>query len=238
MPVFRGFQANPQRQTSLPDAFFSDLLPQMDHLGELKVTLFVFWYASQQEGDLRFVRKSTLAADKSLLDGLAKTGRTALAALDESLERAVLRGTLLAAHHTTPQGETESLYFIHSPRGQAALDALAAGRWNPDDIAQTFITPAQQRPNIFQLYESHIGPLTPMLAETLQDAEAEYPAGWIEEAIQIAVERNIRNWRYIEAILRGWKEKGRDERKNGEDSQKSQLDYFNQLAKKLEKRRK
>ena len=54
--------------------------------------------------------------------------------------------------------------------------------------------------------------LTPIIADTLVDAEKTYPAGWIEEAMKIAVERNARNWRFIEAILRSWKEKGRDEK--------------------------
>ena len=59
-----------------------------------------------------------------------------------------------------------------------------------------------ERPNIFRLYEENIGPLTPLIAEMLRDAEKTYPADWIEEAFKIAVENNVRRWRYIEAILR------------------------------------
>jgi len=43
-----------------------------------------------------------------------------------------------------------------------------------------------------------------MLADRLRDAENEYPAEWIPEALRLAVERNVRNWRYIEGILKRW----------------------------------
>lgn len=51
----------------------------------------------------------------------------------------------------------------------------------------------------------------------LIEAEKEYPNTWFEEAFEIAVSRNIRNWKYIDAILRRWKEKGKDERKDTQD---------------------
>ncbi|MGI6380667.1 MAG: DnaD domain protein [Anaerolineae bacterium] len=42
--------------------------------------------------------------------------------------------------------------------------------------------------------------LQPLIAEQLQQAEADYPPEWIEDAFRIAVESNVRNWRYIAAI--------------------------------------
>lgn len=64
--------------------------------------------------------------------------------------------------------------------------------------------------NIFTHYESNIGVLTPMIADCLKDAEKEYPAAWIIEAIALAVTNNKRNWRYCETILKRWKESGKD----------------------------
>jgi DNA replication protein len=49
-----------------------------------------------------------------------------------------------------------------------------------------------------------------MMAEILKDAETLYPPAWIEEAIELAVQNNSRRWKYVEAILRKWKENGRD----------------------------
>ena len=66
-----------------------------------------------------------------------------------------------------------------------------------------------ERPNLFRLYEANVGTITPMLAEELKDAEASFPHAWLEEAIQLAVEHNVRNWRYIRAILERWVRKER-----------------------------
>ena len=67
-----------------------------------------------------------------------------------------------------------------------------------------------QRPNIFVLYEQNIGPLTPLLAEELMEAEDTYPAAWIEDAFREAVELNKRSWRYIQRILERWAAEGKD----------------------------
>jgi len=60
------------------------------------------------------------------------------------------------------------------------------------------------------LYESEIGMLTPMIADFLRDAAKDYPAGWVEDAIQAAARRNARNWSYIETILKRWKKDGKN----------------------------
>jgi DnaD/phage-associated family protein len=67
-----------------------------------------------------------------------------------------------------------------------------------------------ERPNIFVLYEQNIGLLTPLIAEELRDAEKTYPADWIEEAFRIAVEHNVRRWRYVCSILERWATEGKD----------------------------
>lgn len=64
--------------------------------------------------------------------------------------------------------------------------------------------------SIFSIYESNIGILTPMIADTLQDAEKIYPLDWIVESINLAVENNKRNWRYCETILKRWQANGKD----------------------------
>ena len=83
---------------------------------------------------------------------------------------------------------------------------------------------ALERPNIFKLYEENIGPLTPLISDTLHDAELAYPAEWIEDAFKIAVQANARSWRYVETILKRWKEKGRDD-EHRRDSEKDSRSY-------------
>jgi DnaD/phage-associated family protein len=64
--------------------------------------------------------------------------------------------------------------------------------------------------SIYALYEQNIGPLTPLVAEELRDAEELYPQEWLRPAFERAAARNKRNWRYVEAILKRWAAEGPD----------------------------
>jgi DnaD/phage-associated family protein len=74
-------------------------------------------------------------------------------------------------------------------------------------------TKGEVQKNIFTHYEANIGILTPMIADSLEDAEKLYPFEWILDSFRLAVENNKRNWRYCEAILKRWKESGKDDGK-------------------------
>lgn len=216
---FGGFPDGKTRLTRIPAAFFGELLPQIDHLGELKLTLYIFWLLERQEGNPRYASLAEIAADERFISSLGTSPVEAPAALKDALERAVLRGTLLRAE-LQPGSPEGALFFLNSPRGRAAVRALQAGDWSPPSGARPLPGLADERPNIFRLYEENIGPLTALIADELQAAERDFPITWIEDAIRIAVKRNARNWRYVEAILRSWQEKGRDE----EDRRKSEKD--------------
>lgn len=82
--------------------------------------------------------------------------------------------------------------------------------------------PAEKK-NIFAIYESNIGPLTPMIADSLNDAEKLYTFEWVKDAIKVSVEHNKRNWKYCEAILKRWKEEGRGNEKKKTDE--TQVEY-------------
>jgi DnaD/phage-associated family protein len=203
--TFGGFQAGKVGKVIIPDPFFSDLLPLIDDLAELKLTVYCFWALQQREGKYRYLRLRDLLADQVLLDGL---GDSPEAALRHALECAVQRGTLLVMAVPGPSGDDELLYFMNTDKGRRAVEALERGNWTPgsEDRPVGLIA---DRPNIFTLYEQNIGPLTPLLAETLRDAEHTYPYEWIDEAMRIAIEGNKRNWRYIEAILKRWATEGK-----------------------------
>jgi DnaD/phage-associated family protein len=215
MKGFAGFPEGPVRMTPMPATFFTDLLPGIDHLGELKLTLYMLWRFSQQEGAHRFLALDDLRKDSELLSTLKEEGRSGEQVLSDALERMSARGTLLAVRSAD---ENNAWYFLNSPRGKAAAEGLARGEWKPDDA------PAHarqvERPNIFTLYEQNIGMLTPMMAEILRDAEKEYPVGWIGEAMRIAVEHNARSWKYIAAILERWKQEGRGGKKTSAEDER------------------
>ncbi|GAG74797.1 unnamed protein product, partial [marine sediment metagenome] len=181
MPPFGGFSETKTRTTSIPGQFFGELLPAIDHLGELKVTLYLLWRFDRMEGTFRYLQRSDFIQDGRFISGMGETTEETEVLLDESLKRAVARGTLLLAD-VNLDGRKVGLYFLNSPKGEAAVRAINNGQWRDTGKKHAPVELIQETPNIFRLYEEHIGPLTPMIAEALGEAEDTYPPIWIEEA--------------------------------------------------------
>ena len=212
MERFPGFPDGKLALTPVPEVFFNELLPNINHIGELKITLYFFWRLSRMEGSFRYLRLSDILEDRQLINSFEKTEID----LADALELASARGTLLKATIESNQIDNKAvhtLFFLNTPRGRAAIDSIGDGHWNPltDPIPPD--ETLEESPSIFRLYEENIGPLTPMIADAIKDAETSYPIQWIIDAIMIAVERNKRSWKYITAILERWQREGRDVRK-------------------------
>lgn len=219
MKGFSGFPPGKQRLTQVPNLFFSDLLPIIDNLAELKITLYAFWALTQKEGRVRYLRLADFLNDTEFIKGLGPTINLATEALMDGLERAVARGTFLHVNIESADGKME-LYFLNTEKGRTAVDGITRGEWRPNPDEAEPITLLVERPNIFILYEQNIGPLTPLIADELRDAEKTYPLRWIEEAIQIAVTNNARKWRYVSSILERWQQEGRTDGTGRRDTQK------------------
>lgn len=220
MQGFAGFPDGKQRTTPIPNLFFSDLLPIIDHLAEMKVTLYAFWALAQREGRVRYLRRPDFTGDPILLRAMG--GTTPEASLDavlDGIERAVARGTFLQVSIEGADGLME-LYFLNTEKGRAAVDGITRGEWRPSPDDEEPITLLVERPNIFVLYEQNIGALTPLIADELREAEQTYPPRWIEEAIKLAVTNNVRRWRYVQSILERWRQEGRKDALGQRDSQR------------------
>jgi DnaD/phage-associated family protein len=217
MKVFSGFPAGKLQVTPLPDQFFTELCPAIDDLAELKVTLHFIWLLTQRSKSARSVDRRNrslwisfheLRADSTLMHSLGIIGGKAEEVLAKALAAGVERGTLLHLHR-----DGEDLYFLNSEAGRRAFARVEQG----DEL---FVRGAQHheparaepRPNIFTLYEQNIGLLTPMISDELKEAEGQYPAAWIPDAFQLAVENNKRSWSYVRKILERWKTEGRGDR--------------------------
>ena len=209
MQGFPGFPAGKLPVTPLPNLFFSELLPLIDNLAELKVTLHLFWLIGKKSGALRYARLDELLGDDRLLTGLAATPAAGEAILRDALERAIARGTLL--HLTVRRGDaTEAWYMVNSANGREVVEKLRAGELDVlVDVAED-VQLQVERPPIFVLYEQNIGLLTPMIANELRDAEKHFPADWIADAFREAVTMNKRSWKYVRAILERWRAQGKD----------------------------
>ena len=210
MKGFAGFPYGKLRVTPVPNLFFSDLLPIIDHIAELKVTLYAFWGLGQKEGAVRYLRLADFLGDNEFMRGLGPTPTIAAEALMDGIERAVARGTFLHINVESADGKSD-LYFLNTEKGRAAVEGLTRGEWRPGPASEEGVSLLVERPNIFVLYEQNIGPLTPIIADELRDAEQTYPLHWIEEAIEEAVENNVRKWRYVLAILERWRQEGKRE---------------------------
>lgn len=210
---FAGFPGGRMSFTPVPDLFFSDLLGQVDNLAELKLILHCIWRLYQKRGHWRYVRESELRQDGVLLQALKRPGQNPEHVLSEALERATGRGILLDVQ-VEVDGTAQQWYFLNTARGREAVDQIRAGELAPSAIASEPAEPVavpEERPNIFTLYEENVGLLQPVIAEELRDAAATYPDTWIEDAFRIAAENNIRNWRYVRAILKRWAQEGRED---------------------------
>ena len=174
-----------QQPVALPAAFFSDYLPVIDDLAELKVTIFAQAALQQKEGDYRLLRFDEFAADEPLMRGLTIIDDfvPARELLATALEKAVARGTLLMAQIDTGGG-ARRYYAGADESGRALLQRIQDGHWRPSGDGEIELLPP--RPSIFGLYEDNIGVLTPMIVDSLKDAEATYPREWIEGAMRLA----------------------------------------------------
>ncbi len=202
MKKFPGFPAR-QQYTALPALFFTELLPTIDDLAELKVTLWLFWLVNRKKGYLRFVSLEELAADRTLVRAVG--GQEGLR---QGLALAVERGTALKLS-IEQQGRPQELYFVNTAADAEALLRVESGEISLGALPRMEQASADETPGIFSLYEQNIGVLTPLIAEQLKEAEKLYPMSWIEDAFREAAELNKRSWRYISRILERWAAEGR-----------------------------
>lgn len=182
--------------------------------------LTFFRLLGEQEGPTLIVDAYLLAdAVKPIFGGSVDRYEIALA---EALETRLL---LIFSEFQHP-----GLHYLipATPAGIKLYEALSSGETSLKELAQALPIPLQSKLSIYDLYEKNIGILTPMIADQLKIDEAEYPMSWMVEAVEEAVQRNARNWKYVSAILRNWKANGRA----GHTSKpENDIDDFRRLSK-------
>jgi len=212
MKPFDGFQKN-MRYTPLPNVLFSQLVPHIQDVAELKVILYVFYLLYQKKGYPRYVTGAELLGDRALVSGVG-----GVEALRRGLQQSVDNGVLLRCD-LEREGKPIVFYLLNSEEGREACSKIRSGEVDvaAHPVREACVSTAEAQ-NIFELYESNIGMLTPMIGEELKEAEKIYPALWIEDAFREAVSRNKRSWKYIETILKRWASEGRGDGETGRDS--------------------
>lgn len=227
MRGFSGFPDGQQSSITVPSLFFSELLPHIDHLVELKVTLYCIYVLQVQEADYPHVRFSEVSKDSLFMNGLNVPAYSdPLTVLRDGFERAVARGSLL---HVKVQlsGSEDDLFFLNSQKGRRAVEALQAGKWSPSEEERP-LSIAVQRPSLFAYYEQHIGALTPLIVDDLRALQREYSPEKLREAIKLAAQNHVASINYIKKILKRW---GQEERPPSA-SQQAEQDYLKQFQEK------
>ncbi|MDO8688017.1 MAG: DnaD domain protein [Dehalococcoidales bacterium] len=228
MKEFGGFPARMQF-TSIPNLFFSGLLPEISNITELKTTLYIFWALYGKRGYPRFTTYEELGSNTSLMSSLKEGDKPADEVLRAALAMAVQRGTIL--HIVLDRdGTSEDIYFLNTETDRQVIAKIQSGEIilpGRKSEGQTPDVPTGPAPDIFTLYEENIGMLTPMIAEELKAAEKLYPEGWIEDAIKEAINQNKRKWSYISAILERWSAEGKSDGTYRRDS-KTGTDKYSQ----------
>ncbi|MCK4823603.1 helix-turn-helix domain-containing protein [bacterium] len=131
------------------------------------------------------------------------------------------------------ENELSSTQSIENPPtekpngGKTELEVKPELKDKPEDKEE------EGEPNIFQLYESSIGPLTGKVGDELKSLEDDYPVMWIEDAFAIAKKNKASHLKYVTAILDRWNKNGKDDgykkKKKGAD-----LSAFDEIEQELE----
>jgi DnaD/phage-associated family protein len=226
-----------QRETdfiSLPDSFFTQVMPKIQDLVELKVVLYVAYlilrkpdhpfafchsepfapcHPEQSEG-------SHVAQDRLREESHAAQGRPQFVTYKE-LKAESCRLSAELGEETLRQALDSAV-----EHGALLHSTLSINGMLEDVYSLTVDSRQPPTVNIFALYEQNIGMITPMIAEELKEAERLYPPQWIEEAFKEAVTLNKRSWRYIARILERWASEGKDSGEYKRDIKKDGPDKY------------
>jgi DnaD/phage-associated family protein len=222
---FQGFPSGGRVEyTAIPNIFFSSVLPQITDVVELKVTLHLFAVLYIKKGAPRYVTATELLQNTALMSGL---GGNPEKALENGLKLAADRGTFICIP-VESHGKKEAVYLLNTETDRLAAEKLKSGELKLEGIEAVLPTPAAAEPpaDIYTLYEQNIGLLTPLIADELKDAEQQYKADWIRDAVKEAALHNKRSIKYILKILENWSVEGRNDGTYQRDTQKTDPDKY------------
>jgi DNA replication protein len=226
MKRFGGF---PPRMnfSAVPEPFFSQLLPVIDDIHELKVILVIFHLIYRKKGYLRFVSASELLNEAALTGGFGTDEGSIKAKIQSALEQAVAHGVILSQEVSS--GEVrDTVYLLNTESDREVINKIQNGEiLLPGKLVARITVPVKEAvPDIFSLYEQNIGMITPLIADEIGDAQKTYPESWLQDAIREAANQNKRKWSYISAILERWRSEGKADGTNRRDSKKTDPDKY------------
>jgi DnaD/phage-associated family protein len=216
------FLAESTEQINIPESFISEHLSKINDPDLFKLLLYIFWRFDKEKSQVKYITIESIIKDLAFSEFFGKSSNEIKIRILELLTKAIEQAILIICPN--PEQAKIDLYFYNSIRNQEIIELIKSGDLRIENLQN--ISLASIKPNVFKIYEENIGPLTPMIAETLEDASNNFPINWINEAIQIAVENNVRRWKYIQAILDRWQEEGKDARRDQKSTQEDREKYL------------
>ncbi|WP_376795450.1 DnaD domain-containing protein [Thermogemmatispora sp.] len=138
MTSFAGFPSGKNPYVPVPEVFFRSLLPEIEDVAELKVTLHLFWLLAQKRAEPRCVSEPELLSDRLLLKSLKRRGdpRPPEERVRQGLEKAVARGTILRVYLKVlgddgSEDEVIGWYFFNTARSRRVVAELQGSELVP-----------------------------------------------------------------------------------------------------------
>ncbi|HEX5940124.1 MAG TPA: DnaD domain protein [Dehalococcoidia bacterium] len=202
--------------TPIPNAFFSHVLPSLRDEDVVRVVLHAFFAIRCKHVFPRFVSRAELLADEPLRIGL---GRDPEVRIVRAIEAALASDVLISI-----DGAGDTFLFINDEQGRRSAARVRAGELALAAPAPSTALPRGEPEQLLDLYEANFGPLTPLIAEQIAEAQQRFPAHWLSKAMKQAVSANVRRWNYVLAILERWQNEGIDvDEETGRDPESDRL---------------
>ena len=167
-------------------------IKRINDLDTLKCMLRIFDIVAKANDAMTIpIQQKTLLKDALLLNYLGKPNE-----IMKALQNALQLGLL--SQHVDSDDEIEYTLIYSDTVNYNQNQSRTANdhnRYDKNTLAST---------SIFKIYEENIGLVTPLVAESLAEAEKRYSSQWIVEAFKLATTRNKRSWAYISRILERW----------------------------------
>ena len=212
-----------------PAPLFSTYLDKYESLEELKVLLKIIHSLYLKKDFPAFLHYDELFSDPAILKIYKNDNNNKK--LNESLSQLEQKGIILLINDI----ENERRIFLNTEQVRSYIIREGIEKdFSHSKVDSNIIdfTSENQNP-VINLYENNIGYITPIIYENIHNALKEYDEKDILEAIKIATENNVKNWKYIKTILERWtsegKERGQINERNGatrRNSEENRSDEF------------
>ena len=208
---FSGFASN-VKYIPVPAPFFGHLLEDISDEAELKCTWRAIYLLHMKQGTPRYVSEEEIIEDGILAKSLrGSNGTNHPDKVRSAMKLAVRRGTFILI---LPDRTTLRTYMLNTEHNRKLVSKIGHSPVKEPSYPWEI---SNNQPNIFSLYEENISMLTPWISDRLIEAKETFPLNWIQEAIEISVSNNRRNWSYISRILETWSTEGKNDGKHKRD---------------------